>query len=94
MLRASVPEAAIDKDGDLLAAKDDVRSTPQALQRIGVDAIAKAASMKLRAEGELRAGVALVVAPHDRSDRGRGGRGGFGNDSGQLLAARSIGGSF
>lgn len=91
---AAMPEAAIDENSHLLTPKDDVCSAAQALQRLLVDAIAKAASMKLRPEGKLRPGVALAIALHGGSDGWRGGRGGFGNDGGRSLGAHSIGGSF
>ncbi len=94
MLWASVPEAAIHKNGYLLAPEDDVRSAAQPLQRFRVDAIAQPAPMKLRAKGELGAGVSLAVAFHGRSNGWRGGRRGFGNDGGGPIAPRSIGGSF
>lgn len=94
VLRASVPEAAIDEDGHLLATKDDIGSATQALQWLRVYSISKATSMKLRPEGKLRAGVSLPIALHCRSDAGRRGRGRLGNDSDSSLGAHSIGGSF
>ena len=94
VFRASVPKAAIDENGHFLAPKDDVCSTTQIFQRLRVDAIAKAAAMKLRSEGKLRAGVALPIAPHGRSYGGRRGRGCFGNDGGWSLGAHSIGAAF
>lgn len=89
-----MPEAAVHKYGHFLAPKDDVCSASQAFHRLGVEAIAQAAPMKLRAQGELRTGVALAVALHGRSDGGRGGRWGFWNGSRRPVAARSIGGTF
>lgn len=94
VLRASMPEAAIDEDRHLLAPKDDVRSATQALQWLRVDAIAKAAPMKLRPKGKLRSGVPLAVALHRGPDGARRGRGCFGNDSEFGSGAHSIGGSF
>lgn len=91
---APVPEAAIDKDDHSLAAKDDVCPATEVLDRLRVHAVSKAAPMKLRAQGELRAGVALAVALHGRSDGGRGGRRGSWNDGHEPLAAGSIGGTF
>lgn len=94
VLWTPVPEAAIDKDGQSLAEKDDVRPATQMLDRLRVHAVSKAAPMKLRAQGELRTGIALAVALHRGSDGGRGGRRGSWNNSRGPLVARSIGGTF
>lgn len=94
VLRTSVPEAAIDEDGNLLATEDDVGPAAQALQWSGVDSIPEATSMQLRPEGKLRPSVALPIALHDRSGGGRRGRGRFGNDGAPALGARSIGAAF
>jgi hypothetical protein len=94
VLWASMPEAAIDEDGHLLATKDDVSSAAQARYRPYVDSVSKTAPMKFRSESKLGARVTLAIAPHGRSDRGRRGWGCFGNDGDSSLDAHSIGGSF
>lgn len=94
VFRTPVPEAAIDEDGHFLATKDDVRSAAQVFDWPHIDSISKAAPMKLRPEGKLRAGVAFPIAPHGCSYGGRRGRGCFGNDGGQSPGARSIGAGF
>lgn len=91
---AVVPEAAINEDGDPLAAKDDVGPTAQACHRPYVDSIPETTPMQLRSKGKLRSGVALAIALHYRPGRGRGGRGRFGNDGASSLGARSIGAAF
>jgi hypothetical protein len=94
VLRAPMPEAAIDEDGHFLAPEDNVRSAAEAVQRLRVDAIAKAPPVKLRPKRKLRSGIALSVSLHGCPDRGRRGRGRFGNDSRTSVGAHSIGGSF
>lgn len=77
VLRAAVPEAAVDEDGETRAGEGDVNSyRPPARDsdRI-VAAEAEPGAVKGRAESELGPSVPLSVALHDRGRRRRGGMG-------------------
>jgi len=72
VIRASVPEAAVDVDGDSPSREDDVCAAPEARNRSAVDTEAKPAPVKLGPHRELRGGVALArrLHPAQRIRRG------------------------
>ena len=55
---ARVPEAPINKDGNALLGKDDVRATPQGRHRSDRNSVSHALRMKKSSHGQLRAGIA------------------------------------
>jgi hypothetical protein len=94
VVRASVPEAAINKDGQLLTTEDDVRSAAQGCDRPRVDPISESATMKLGADSQLGTSVALAISPHSRAHCGRRRFGCFRNGDNGSLGSHSIGGRF
>lgn len=69
MLRAPVPEASVDEDGDSGGSEQDVRATVQSGDGAGVDSITEAVGVKEFANRQLWFGVTATVAPHRTPDR-------------------------
>lgn len=69
--RTSVPEAPVDKDGDLGFGEENVSLTAQAGHHLGVDSIAQAATMELTPQRQLRCRVSASGRTHAAQRCGR-----------------------
>jgi hypothetical protein len=65
VLRAAVPEAPVDEDGDALAGEGDVCTAPRLLDHAVVDAIPHSLRVKELPNSQLRPRVAPSVRSHD-----------------------------
>ena len=68
MIRTSVPEATIDKYGNLGRPKHHVRPPPEAGQRLRVNPVSQASGVKKASESQLWSGVSGPLPLHTRSD--------------------------
>lgn len=71
VLRAAMPETAVDEHRDLRPPEDDVGATPQTGQGRDIDPVPQAPRVQRPAHPHLRACVASTVTAHDRPHRGR-----------------------
>ena len=88
VLRAAVPEAAVDEDGYLAPSESDVDGSPRPTWDRVRDAVAQACRMEQSTDLELRVGVTPTKGTHARGD-GSAGRAGVGWDR-KLLVHPSI----
>ena len=70
MLRAAMPEAAVDEDGDPCAGEDNIGTASDAAKRGEMLPEAQPAPMQLRTQRPLHRAV-RTIAPHHRADRCR-----------------------
>src|SRR5205807_1572554 len=68
MLRAPVPEAAVDEDSDSCRSEDDVGTPPQTRHGASLDAKAKPEAVQRRPEGDFSWCVALSRCLHPATD--------------------------
>lgn len=80
VLRAPVPEAPVDEDGELMSSEHDVRLSPPTARQPDREPRTEASStpVKDRTHGYLGRGVAPCVGAHGRTRRRRGGNGPLG----------------
>lgn len=71
VLRAPVPEAAVDEDRDFLAWKDDIGSPAYAFDRGSVDEVAQASTVQLRPQLQLGTRIPTPVRLHRLPHSGR-----------------------
>jgi hypothetical protein len=64
VLGASVPEAAVDEDGDTRPTEDDVRSTAKLGDGAKIDSVSKAPSVQRTAKSQLRSSIAAGLPLH------------------------------
>ena len=76
MLRASVPEAAINEDGNARPCEEHVRPTAGETRQRLIDPEAEAPAMQLTTEPQLRLRVPTPLSRHARGGARRGGTGG------------------
>jgi hypothetical protein len=70
VLRAHVPEAPVDENGDLRRPEDDVRPPAHARDNGPLDAVAKAGRVQGTTQGHLRPGVPSSLLLHPAADNG------------------------
>src|ERR1700677_873592 len=72
MVRASMPEATVHEDGDLVAREDHVRGGATFTHRLSVDQIAQPTAVERPTERQFWPGVSAAIGAHDSADRRRG----------------------
>ena len=68
VLRASVPEAPIDKHCNFGRAKDEVRTPPETWERLRINSVSQASSVKESPKSKLGFGVSGLLTLHTCSD--------------------------
>lgn len=71
MLRAGVPEAAVQEHSDALAAENDVRTSSRHRRNRQIDAVAQTSGVQQPPDADLERGVPLPRVPHPPPHRGR-----------------------